>query len=102
MKRLSSQWTFFYKRMFPVIWFGFIALFVLLPWTNRRQTQGMPLPVFIVPVVMAVFGYLLFGVCCSTWSMEFGTTGTRFIVRNGGVESCAFHCRPSSMSASRP
>jgi hypothetical protein len=86
MKRLSSQWTFFYKRMFPVIWFGFIALFVLLPWTNRRQTQGMPLPVFIVPVVMAVFGYLLFRRLLFDLVDEVWDDGHALIVRNGGVE----------------
>jgi hypothetical protein len=32
MRLLSSRWTFFYKRIFPLIWFGFLAfcaIFVL-------------------------------------------------------------------------
>jgi hypothetical protein len=49
MTRLSSRWTYFYKRVFPVMWFGFIALFLLLPWLNRHQAPGLPLPVFIMP-----------------------------------------------------
>jgi hypothetical protein len=28
MRRISSDWTFFYKRVFPVLWFGFLAVFV--------------------------------------------------------------------------
>ncbi len=28
MRRISSSWTFFYKRIFPVIRFGFLILFL--------------------------------------------------------------------------
>lgn len=27
MRVISSRWTFFYKRIFPVVWFGFLASF---------------------------------------------------------------------------
>ena len=27
MPLMSSRMTFFYKRIFPVIWFGFLAVF---------------------------------------------------------------------------
>jgi hypothetical protein len=27
MRRTSSGWTFFYKRILPVIWVGFLAVF---------------------------------------------------------------------------
>lgn len=86
MTRLSSRWTFFYKRLFPVIWFGFIALFVLLPWTNRHHTQGLPLPVFIMPVVMGVFGYLLFRRLLFDLVDEMWDDGDALVARNGGVE----------------
>jgi hypothetical protein len=86
MTRLSSRWTSFYKRVFPVMWFGFIALFVLLPWLNRHQGQGVPLPVFIMPVVMAVFGYLLFRRLLFDLVDEVWDDGDALVARNGGVE----------------
>ena len=30
MPLMSSKITFFYKRVFPVIWFGFLAVFFLV------------------------------------------------------------------------
>jgi prepilin signal peptidase PulO-like enzyme (type II secretory pathway) len=86
MTRLSSQWTFFYKRLFPVIWFGFILLFVLLPWATRHQPQGLPLPLFIMPVVMGVFGYLLFRRLLFDLVDEIWDDGEALVARNGGIE----------------
>jgi hypothetical protein len=86
MARLSSRWTFFYKRLFPVIWFGFIALFVLLPWIGRQQMRGPPLPVFIFPFVMAGVGYLLFRHLLFDLVDELWDDGDALVARNGGVE----------------
>lgn len=61
MRRLSSRTTFWYKRVFPVIWFGFLALFIAVP-TFGSLTKGAAPPdllFFIVPVAMAVFGYFV-------------------------------------------
>jgi hypothetical protein len=30
MRRISSKWTFFYKRVFPIILFSFLVLFVAI------------------------------------------------------------------------
>lgn len=86
MTRLSSRWTFFYKRLFPVIWFGFIALFVLLPWLVGHRTPGPPLPVFIFPFVMAGVGYLLFRRLLFDLVDEMWDDGDALVARNGGVE----------------
>jgi hypothetical protein len=86
MARLSSRWTFFYKRLFPVFWFGFIALFVLVPWITRQQMRGPPLPVLIFPVVMTVFGYLLFRRLLFDLIDELWDDGDALVARNGGVE----------------
>jgi hypothetical protein len=57
MQRISSRSTFFTKRVFPVIWFGFLALFLLAPFLARKSPGGPPVVVFVVPVFMAIFGY---------------------------------------------
>jgi hypothetical protein len=54
MRRISSGWTFFYKRIFPIIWVGFLTLFAGI---GVVKDQG-PFPV-IVPLVMIAFGYFL-------------------------------------------
>jgi hypothetical protein len=86
MTRLSSRWTYFYKRVFPVMWFGFIALFLLLPWLSRHRGPGLPLPVFIAPLVMGVFGYLLFRRLLFDLVDEVWDGGDALVARNGGVE----------------
>jgi hypothetical protein len=59
MQRISSRSTFFYKRVFPVFWFGLLALFFLLPLLVRKSAGGPPFVVFLVPAFMLVFGYFL-------------------------------------------
>ena len=57
MRRISSNWTFFYKRIFPVFWFGFLVLFVGAAVFNMRGTGRFALvPFVIVPAGMFVFG----------------------------------------------
>jgi hypothetical protein len=60
MKRLSSKMTFFYKRVFPTLWFGFLAIFVLssLFAGSKRDVTNL-LPFMVIPVFMAVFGYFI-------------------------------------------
>jgi hypothetical protein len=60
MHRISSRWTFFYKRVFPVIWFGFLALFLCISlFVVPRSSQTATLPLLIMPIVMMVFGYFI-------------------------------------------
>jgi hypothetical protein len=50
--------TFFYKRIFPFIWFGFLAVFFLVALVNGLDSdQTSNLPFLIVPVLMAIIGY---------------------------------------------
>jgi hypothetical protein len=57
MRRISSGWTFFYKWVFPVIWFGFIAAFLGVSLFQFQQSSGPPLPFLIFPFVMMGFGF---------------------------------------------
>lgn len=57
MIKISSSLTFFNKKIFPLIWFGFLAFFLIEEITHRiYETKPLAL---IVPFVMAVFGYFV-------------------------------------------
>jgi hypothetical protein len=61
VRRLLSQMTFFCRRVFPVIWFGFLALFIAVPlfsFSNAGRSTAPPLLFFIAPVLMMIIGYV--------------------------------------------
>ena len=58
--RISSRNTFFVKRVFPVLWFGFLALFVTTAVVAGLHGRAKaPLVVFVVPLLMFGLGYWL-------------------------------------------
>ena len=59
MKKISSKGTFFNKRIFPTIWFGFLGIFILISFTGGAFDKGPKLPLLIIPLIMAVFGYFV-------------------------------------------
>jgi hypothetical protein len=83
MLRLSSKTTFFYKRVFPILWFG-ILLLVLVGGSVPGLTSGQfpPAPFFLVPVVMGVFGYFLMKKIVFDLVDEVWDAGDALIVRN--------------------
>jgi hypothetical protein len=83
MKRISSRATFFYKRMFPLFWFGFVAVFVLSIVLDHR---GPLIPFLIVPAVMLVFGHVLFRKLLFDLVDEVWDSGDELVVKNAGVE----------------
>jgi hypothetical protein len=59
-KRISSRNTFFVKRVFPVLWFGGVALFLGTALTASLHARAKPpLLLFVVPLLMFGFGYWL-------------------------------------------
>ena len=36
MQRISSRSTFFSKRVFPLIWFGFLTIFIIAPLLGKK------------------------------------------------------------------
>jgi len=59
MKKISSKGTFYYKRIFPAAWFGFLGIFILIAFIGGAYDKGPKLPLLIVPLAMALFGYFL-------------------------------------------
>jgi hypothetical protein len=86
MKRISSKRTIFYKRVFPVLWFGFLAFFVLAGLLANRRTHVEAVPMFLVPLVMTVIGYVLFRRLLFDLVDEVWDDGDALVVKNAGVE----------------
>jgi hypothetical protein len=78
-----------YKRVFPVIWFGFIALFIAVPFV-RSGVRGWvalpPLGFLLVPVFMAIFGYFIMKKFVFDLVDEVLDDGDALVIRNGGTE----------------
>ncbi|KAB8192936.1 hypothetical protein FKV24_006850 [Lysobacter maris] len=84
METLSSSTTFLAKRVFPVAWFGFLAVFLgIVLWSGVWTEQPV---VVLQPLLMAVFGYFLFRKLLWDIADEVRDGGTCLLVRKGDVE----------------
>jgi hypothetical protein len=76
--------TFYYKRVFPIVWFGFLLIFIVVPlFAGARSGAFPPPPFFIVPVLMIVFGYVLMKKLVFDLVDEVLDAGDSPLVRNG-------------------
>jgi hypothetical protein len=80
--------TFFNKRVFPVLWFGFLILFIAGPFVSSVvwNTAPPPLPFFIVPMIMIAAGYfvmkrLIFVLVDEVWEDD-----NSLLIKNRGEE----------------
>jgi hypothetical protein len=87
MKRLSSRATFFYKRIFPVLFIGFLILFATVPFFNgARSGDYQSLPFIIVPIVMVVIFYVVMKKLVFDLVDEVVDLGDALLVKNGDQE----------------
>jgi hypothetical protein len=87
MHRISSKWTFFYKFVFPIFWFGFIVLFLVITlFVPTRSGQSPPIPALIVPIIMFVIGYFLMKKFVFDLADEVWEDGDTLVVKNRGQE----------------
>jgi hypothetical protein len=87
MKRLSSRATFFYKRIFPALFIGFLILFVAIPFlTGGRPAGYQSLPFIIVPLVMVVIFYVVMKKLIFDLVDEVVDLGDALLVKNGDQE----------------
>jgi len=83
----SSKMTVFYKRIFPVIWYGFLAVFVLVALLQGVGPDKISnLPFLIVPVLMAIFSYRFMTKLTFNLVDEVFDAGDALLVRSGGQE----------------
>jgi hypothetical protein len=87
MTRLSSKWTFFYKRVFPALFFGLLILFTAVPlFSGAYSGDFPPLPFIIVPIVMVVIFYVVLKRLIFDLVDEVVDLGDALLVKNGGQE----------------
>jgi hypothetical protein len=87
MRRISSKWTFFYKSVFPIFWFGFIILFLVIAlFVPTRSGQSPPIPALIVPIIMFVVGYFLMKKFVFDLADEVWEDNNVLLVKNRGQE----------------
>jgi hypothetical protein len=84
MKKLSSKSTFFQKRIFPVIVFGFLGIFMLAPLFDGHKESSADIIFFIFPVIMAVFLYFLMKNLVFDLIDEVYDEGSSLLFKNNG------------------
>jgi hypothetical protein len=86
MKKLSSKSTFFYKRIFPAIWFGFIGFFVLIALFSEQMNKNPNIMFLIIPVFMAALGYFIMKHLVFDLIDEVYDDGLSLLFKNSGKE----------------
>lgn len=84
MRTISATGTYFHKRVFPAIWFGFLAVFFVTALVSGAVTKS---PMFLVmPIGMSIFGYFLMRHLVFDLVDEVLDAGDHLVVRNAGRE----------------
>ncbi len=87
MRRLSSSSTFFYKRVFPVFWFGFLIVFFSISlWGTQHARMpaepGQIAPFLLMPIFMAGVGFFIFRKLIHDLVDEVWLDGDWMVVKN--------------------
>jgi hypothetical protein len=83
----SSKTTFFYKRIFPIIWFGIVAVLFFIGLLKVLDSGPISnVPFLIVPALMAIIGYQFMKRLAFNLVDEVFDVGDALLVRSGGRE----------------
>ena len=84
MNPISSKSLFITKKVFPLLWFGFLAFFI---GNSIMDGAYVKAPMFLViPSVMAVFGFFLMKKIVWDLADQVYDGGDFLLVRKSGVE----------------
>ena len=83
MKKISGS-TFYFKKFFPSVWFGFLAIFLVTSMAGGASEESMMF--LVVPVFMAVFGFFFFKKQLWDLADEVYDEGESLLFRKGGKE----------------
>lgn len=86
MQQISSRSTFFYKRVFPLFWFGFAGIFFVVLLVASRTKGGPPLFLLVAPVFLLVLGYFIMKTLIWDLADRVFDAGDALIVRSGNEE----------------
>jgi hypothetical protein len=89
MRRLSSSSTFFYKRVFPFLWVGFLLFFIAMSVLVPPRAQGSMqswqfLPLLVMPLVMLGVGYFVYRKMIGDLIDEVWLDGDTLVMKNRG------------------
>lgn len=88
MQRLSSRSTFFYKRIFPLFWFGMVGISLTSMWVipHGAGKQVEPWMALIAPVFMVIIGLVIFKALIFDLVDEVWLAGDHLLVKNRGEQ----------------
>jgi hypothetical protein len=86
MQQISSRSTFFYKRIFPPFWFGFVVIFAFIVVFTSNAKDGRPLFLLVVPGFLLVIGYFIMKTFIWDLADQVFDAGDILIVRFGNEE----------------
>jgi hypothetical protein len=86
MKKLGSKLTFYYKKIFPLIWFGFLGVFLVVGLTSKIPTNGPGIMFILMPIFMATVGYIFMKKFIWVLMDEVYDEGGALLFRNKGQE----------------
>lgn len=82
MTRISSEMTWFNKRVFPALWLGMIGLFMaVLAYTGGAQPRTYGILAFIAGFGFVVMRWMIFDLMDEVYD-----DGDQLVIRNGGAE----------------
>ena len=88
MRRISSKMTFFYKRIFPTVWFGFLAFIAGIFLIVASQSGTLPpLPFLLIPAGIALFGYFIMDKLIFDLVDEVLDDNEALIIKNGDKQA---------------
>jgi hypothetical protein len=85
MKKISSRFTSFYKKLFPLAWFGFLVLFAVTAAMGGAIDAGEWM-FFIVPGFMAIVGFVVMKKLIWDLMDEVHDGGDFLLISNAGEE----------------
>lgn len=99
MERISSRTTFFMKRVFPVLWFGFLLVFIGVGLF--QPDPGVRAAFVVQPLLMAAFGAILFRTLLWGLADDVRDGGSFLLVSKGGIEERVALATVINVDASR-
>jgi hypothetical protein len=87
MTRISSRQTWFLKRVFPVMWFGILAVVGFAMLADSRPKPGDRAVAWTVLPAMALLGVFLYKWLITPLADEVWDAGSELVVRKKGVEA---------------
>jgi hypothetical protein len=83
MQKISGS-TFYFKKLFPTVWFGFLFIFFIISLSSGASQESFMF--LIVPIFMAVFGFILFKKLVWDLSDEVIDEGECLLFKKGSKE----------------